>query len=146
MEIAFWPTDDQLKHLQESCDGKPFVMLNLLKFRDIAEYDDGRPAVSGESAYAIYLEQVNRLLEAMGARIVHYGPLQEVAIGQGADAPWDAVLCVYYPSRTKFLGMLENPDYPSVAVHRQAGLIGQLLIASPPTPLQVPVDSLRVPS
>ena len=41
-DIAVYPSRDKLMELAGSKDDKPIVMLNLLKFRDVAEYKDGR--------------------------------------------------------------------------------------------------------
>ena len=41
---------------------------------------------------------------------------------------WDKVAIVMYPSRKAMMAMIQDPDYQSSAVHRKAGLLGQLNI------------------
>ena len=51
-------------------DEGPFVMVNLLRFRDRAEYHDGSDThLSGREAYDRYAEGVRPLIEALGGRV-----------------------------------------------------------------------------
>jgi uncharacterized protein (DUF1330 family) len=46
---------------------------------------------------------------------------------------WDEVALAQYPSRAAFLQMAMSPAYQEIAVHREAGLEGQLNIETTPT-------------
>ena len=49
------PTEEQMKGFLEPGREGPIYMLNLLKFKEKAEYADGRETdLSGAEAYAIY--------------------------------------------------------------------------------------------
>ena len=41
---------------------------------------------------------------------------------------WDDVAIAMYPSRAAMLEMVSSPEYQAIAVHREAGLAGQLNI------------------
>ena len=41
---------------------------------------------------------------------------------------WDTVAIAMYPSRKAMLEMMSSPEYQEIAVHRSAGLAGQLNI------------------
>ena len=54
-ENALIPNDKQMKEFTEGDIDTPIYMVNLLKFKNKAEYEDGRKTnLSGEEAYAIY--------------------------------------------------------------------------------------------
>ena len=54
------PNDEQLNGFVEGDVETPIAMVNLLKFKEKAEYEDGRDTnLSGAEAYAIYGETTN---------------------------------------------------------------------------------------
>jgi uncharacterized protein (DUF1330 family) len=106
----------------------PFVMINLLKFKARAEYPDGRDAeLTGMEAYMRYGIAVRAELERVGARPGHAGPVTGLLLGE-VDELWDMVAMAHYPSLAAMRAMVEHPDYQAIAVHRTAGLAGQLNI------------------
>ena len=42
VENAVVPTPDQIKEMSEAGHDRPIYMVNLLKFKEKAEYEDGR--------------------------------------------------------------------------------------------------------
>ena len=50
-----------------------------------------------------------------------------LALGQ-VDDLWDEVAIAKYPNRDALLRMLSSPEWQALAVHRTAGLAGQLNI------------------
>jgi uncharacterized protein (DUF1330 family) len=103
-------------------------MLNLLKFKDKAVYEDGRPCeLSGREAYALYGKTFKEIMGPQGVNILYSGEMRGVLIGQGDDL-WDAMALIQYPSTQVMLDMLRNEDYQQAQQHRAAGLEGQLLI------------------
>lgn len=56
MIASLEPTEAQLAAFAAADQTQPIAMLNLLKFRDKAEYTDGRDAkgLSGQDAYGLY--------------------------------------------------------------------------------------------
>ena len=108
----------------------PLVMVNLLKFKEKAEYPDGRDTnLSGGEAYNIYGEAVTKMIVALGGTRVHGGLITSIMLGQ-VEELWDAVGIVEYPTPGAFRAMLESEEYQDIHVHREAGLAGQLNISS----------------
>jgi len=108
----------------------PLVMINLLKFKEKAEYPDGRETnLSGAEAYNIYGEAVVKMIDALGGTRVHGGLVTNIMLGQ-VEELWDAVGIVEYPTPAAFQAMLDSAEYQEVHVHREAGLAGQLNIST----------------
>ena len=103
-------------------------MVNLLKFKKNAEYEDGRDTdLSGRDAYAIYGLEVAEHLKKVGGTFVFSGSVSRLMLGEVEDL-WDAVAIARYPSRKAMLEMMMDPDYQESEKHRAAGLAGQLNI------------------
>ncbi len=123
------PTGDQVRGFRDRQTGDPIFMLNLLKFRDQAVYEDGREStLSGREAYQLYGEGFRRVMEPKGCSVIYSGSIRGVLIGEGADDAWDAMALITYPSTQVMLDMFRNPEYQEAQKHREAGLTGQLLI------------------
>jgi uncharacterized protein (DUF1330 family) len=125
-------TDAQMQAMMEPGPAGPIVMVNLLKFKDHAAYEDGRETtLSGCEAYAIYGAAVSLLIQKVGGRILYSGSVNFLALGQ-AEPLWDQVALAEYPSRGALVHMAMSPEYQEIAVHRTAGLLGQLNIETLP--------------
>lgn len=127
------PTGPQVRNLRDNGPDGPVVMLNLLKFRERANYpaDSGFAALSGEEAYKRYQHAFVVTVGATSqAQVLYDGPAQNVVIGDPAakEADWDKVLLVRYPSRKHFLAMMADEEYRKALVHRYAGLERTVLI------------------
>jgi uncharacterized protein (DUF1330 family) len=106
----------------------PIFMVNLLKFKDRAEYEDGRQSgLSGREAYAIYGRAVMEILPKFGGQAVFAGDVTFLALGQ-VEELWDEVAIAMYPERGAMVRMSMSPEWQAAAVHRTAGLKGQLNI------------------
>ena len=106
----------------------PIHMVNLLKFKERAEYEDGRETdLTGEEAYQIYGRGVAELLPAYGGEIVFAADVTFLALGQVEDL-WDEVAIARYPNRGALFEMSTSDEWRALAVHRAAGLAGQLNI------------------
>ncbi len=113
--------------LQESQDG-PIFMVNLLKFKDRADYPDGREtSLSGQEAYALYAQEAERYLERVGGDMVFYGDVSRLVLGE-VEELWDQVAIAMFPSRRAMLDMMSDQNIVACAEHRFAGLEGQLNI------------------
>ncbi len=129
-DISVYPTREKLMEVAGSTDPEPVIMLNLLKFRDVAEYKDGRPdKISGREAYMRYGEAMRGFVEAGGGRMLISADLKDVVVGEVSDL-WDVVALVEYPSAAGFFAIAASPEVMEIGVHREAGLAGQLLIRS----------------
>jgi uncharacterized protein (DUF1330 family) len=109
-------------------DDEPFLAVNLLTFKDKAEYADGRETkLSGKEAYAIYADEVVDHLAKVGAEPILAGDVQRLILGE-VEELWDVVAIVRYPSRKAMYEMATNKEYMESEKHREAGLAGQLNI------------------
>lgn len=121
-------TDEQREAFAAPGPEGPIVMVNLLKFRERAEYEDGSDdELSGRDAYQRYAAAVGPLVRKHGGRFVFAGDVTHLTIGQ-ADDMWDEVALVEYPNRAALFAMATSAEYQEAAVHRTAGLEGQLNI------------------
>ena len=104
----------------------PVSMVNLLKFRDKARYEDGRdPELSGREAFMRYAREMKKLLEATGGRFVFMGEVRGLLLGS-VDELWDEVAIAEYPSARTLIEIASSPAFREIEVHRVAGLAGQL--------------------
>jgi uncharacterized protein (DUF1330 family) len=132
------PTADQLRALLAHPGGGPVQMINLLRFRERAEYGPGHEAAgsvdSGAEAYQRYGEVAMRKVAERGGRLVLLSVPEQVVIGElpGWDREWDQIAIVEYPSRAAFLDMIADPEYQAATVHRDAGLERTVLLATRP--------------
>jgi hypothetical protein len=119
MRLATTPPDD---------DG-PVWMVNLMKYRDVADYADGRETtISGRDADDLYTPRES--LAAVGAEIVFAGEVDQQLLG---DAPiWDRVGVVKYPTRRSFIEMQSRSDFQQQHVHKDAGMAETIVIGCQP--------------
>ena len=123
-----FPNEEQLKGFDDNPEIGPIKMLNLLKFKEHAEYSDGRKTnLSGFEAYLIYSKETQEHLKKVGGKLVFSGPVSRLMIGE-VDELWDAVGIAEYPNRAAMLKMITDSAYLKSSEHREAGLEGQLNI------------------
>lgn len=122
------PNEEQLQGFMEPGHDGPIYMLNLLKFKERAEYEDGREtSLSGAEAYAIYGAEVVEHLARVGGAPMFSARVERLMLGE-VEELWDTAAIAMYPSRKAMLEMVSSPEYQASAVHRTAGLAGQLNI------------------
>lgn len=102
------------------------VMLNLLRFRDYADYTETpqlAPAepITGEMAYQLYVKHTLPYLEKSGGEILFMGKGGNFLIGP-TDERWDAVLLIKQHSVERFLAFESNEEYMKGIGHRTAAL------------------------
>lgn len=113
-------------HIKPEEDGS-FWALNLMKYVEVANYEDGRPSVSGRAADDAY-SPVGPLA-AIGAAVAYLGDVKEQPLGAPA---WDRVGIVRYPSRASFFAMQERKDFQAAHVHKKAGMDFTIILACLP--------------
>jgi len=129
-----FPSPEQFQAFFGAPEDGPFVMVNLLKFRDKAAYEDGsEPELSGREAYNRYGVEVAKLVRELGGQIRYSGPVTGLMIGE-VEEMWDAVALAEYPSLAAFQKMALSPEMHAIEHHRKAGLAGQLNIRTKPAP------------
>ena len=121
-----YPNKEQIKGFMEPVSEGPICMVNLLKFKDKAEYEDGRDTdLTGREAYALYEEGVKKLLQEIGGGIGFEGDVERLALGE-VEELWDVVGLAVWPSRGAMFEVMQSPEMQAISVHRSAGLAGQL--------------------
>lgn len=132
VENAVYPSPQQAQAFFGAPEDGPFVMVNLLKFKEKAEYADGsNPDMTGQEAYGVYGVEVSKLVHALGGRVRYSGQVTGLILGE-VDDLWDAVAMAEYPSLAAFRKMATSPEYLAIEHHRTAGLAGQLNIRTKP--------------
>jgi hypothetical protein len=120
------PTQEQgLAFVTRGISGS-IVMLNLLRFRAVADYSATptlapRSPVSGKEAYGLYMEHTLPHLRASGGELLFYGHGGHLLIGPSNER-WDAAMLVRQSSVASFLAFASNQDYLSGIGHRTAAL------------------------
>ncbi|MCB2098911.1 MAG: DUF1330 domain-containing protein [Parvularculaceae bacterium] len=112
------PTRDQFRAMAEAPESGPIWMLNMIRLRKNAKYEDKREA-SGAEAYAAYARESEPFFKGVGGRIVWSATPELMLIGPD-DERWDMVFAAEYPSSEAFVNMVKNPGYQAIVFHRQA--------------------------
>lgn len=108
--MAIEPGSEDLRRFGEGDDGRPLVLVQLLRFNQ-----------GGRERYLEYSAAAQRLLTDVGAQILYAGECTEPLLAPQAGS-WDAVVLVRYPSRAAYLEMLALPAYQEIAPLRRAAL------------------------
>jgi len=130
MEVtnSLYPNKEQMEGFLEPGPEGPICMVNLLKFKARAEYEDGRETqLTGEEAYDLYAQGVEKLLLEVGGYFAFSGDVERMTLGEVGEL-WDKVALAVYPSRQAMLDMMQLDGMQEIGVHRTAGLAGQLNI------------------
>ena len=79
-------SSERIEQMMEPGPEGPIYMVNLLKFRDLAEYEDGRQTeLSGRDAYQIYGRAVSSLIGEYGGEVVFAADVTFLALGQDEE-------------------------------------------------------------
>jgi uncharacterized protein (DUF1330 family) len=137
--MAITPTREQFSEFAHGTREGEVVMLNLLHFarpggEDAGGKDseEGSSHSSGAGAYREYSDQVIRMVEARGGKVIWTGRPEHVLIGDSEQDGWDLVALVSYPSRSAFMEMVTSPKYEEAHEHRARGLDRTVLLACEP--------------
>lgn len=110
------------------------VMLNLLRFRETADYS-ATPAlapeapISGREAFEKYIEHALPLLKASGGELLFLGEGGSYFIGPEAER-WDVVMLVKQHSLASFMAFASSREYLAGIGHRTAALLDSRLLPS----------------
>ena len=142
--MAITPTREQFTEFAHGTREGEVVMINLLHF---ARADEGTssPATgtasdgdhadkptTGSGAYREYSDQVVKMVESRGGKVIWTGRPEQVLIGDSEADDWDLVALVSYPSRAAFIDMVTSPKYEEAHTHRERGLDRTVLLACEP--------------
>ncbi|MBO6901999.1 MAG: DUF1330 domain-containing protein [Rhizobiaceae bacterium] len=124
------PTREMFGRFRGLPDEGPVHMLNLVRLRDQAEYEDGT-AATGAEAYAAYGRESGPVFRRVGGRIAWSGDFRLMLIGPEEEL-WDICFIAEYPSAAAFVEMVKDPDYQMAVRHRQAAVLDSRLIRLAP--------------
>lgn len=104
----------------------PVVMLNLLRFREVADYSaspelNPEKPISGREAYQKYIDHTLPFLKESGGEILFLGEGGNYLIGP-INERWDAVMLIQQNSVESFLNFESHGEYQKGIGHRTAAL------------------------
>ena len=125
---SVYPNEEQIKGFLEPGPEGPICMVNLLKFKPRAEYEDGRETdLTGREAYELYEAGVTKILQEVGGYIGFFGDVERLVLGE-IEELWDVVALAVWPSRQVMFEVMQSEGMQAISKHRTAGLAGQLNI------------------
>ncbi|WP_417456778.1 DUF1330 domain-containing protein [Kordiimonas sp.] len=104
----------------------PINMINLIRLRAEAVYEDGTKA-TGAEAYTTYGKTSGPIFKRVGGTIIWRGEPKLVLIGP-SDEAWDLAFIARYPNAGAFMEMVTDPEYRKAVKHRQAAVLDSRLI------------------
>ncbi|WP_395152841.1 hypothetical protein [Ilumatobacter sp.] len=130
MKMATMPPED---------DG-PVWMVNLMKYREVADYADGREsAISGREADDAYSPLDS--LAAVGAAAVFFGDVDQQLLGDATT--WDRIGVVKYATRKSFVDMQSLPSFQKSHHHKDAGMESTIVMGTQPMEMPTPPEGLE---
>ena len=102
------------------------VMLNLLRFRDIADYSANpelmpSEPISGAEAFQKYIDHTLPFLKESGGDLMFLGKGGKYLVGP-QEVRWDLVMLVRQKSLSDFMAFASNQKYLAGLGHRTAAL------------------------
>ena len=102
------------------------IMLNLLKFRELADYSHApelvpSESISGRDAYRLYMKHTTPFLKEAGGEVLFFGQGSSFLIGPEGEG-WDVVMLVKHVSVDVFMSFASNEGYLAIKGHREAAL------------------------
>ena len=122
------PTVDQWARILNRDPDDPFALVNFFKFRDVANYGEGKGEVSGAQAFDRYASVSIPTMEKVGGTFLLVSAFQSSLIG--ADEDWDLVAIGAYPDLNTFLGLYQDADYCAAFRHRTAACLRQKVLVA----------------
>ncbi len=110
-------------------DDGPIWMVNLMAYREKADYADGRASdISGREADDLYAPLGP--LKAIGAEVVFVADVDTQFLNM--EPKWHRVAIVKYPTRKSFIDMQSRPDFKELHHHKEAGMAQTFVIGCLP--------------
>ena len=114
---------------------EPIHMLNLLLYRQVADYPEGHEHAgqgwSGRRAYEEYGRTSGPIFRRVGGSIVWRGMFEAVVTGPEAMR-WHDGFVAQYPNAAAFLEMIKDAEYQQAVVNRTAALDDSRLVRFKP--------------
>jgi hypothetical protein len=125
----------RMRNWLESDDGKPFTMLNLMRYHaELRRFPDG-PSFEGtpRECNAHYEASVRKMLLKVGGYPLYAGTPAGPNLLEHAPAldNWSRLLLVRYPSRRSFMKLITHPAYAPLEPYK---LMAMLVVLTPTSP------------
>jgi hypothetical protein len=125
-EIYLNPSQESGRDFMQQNISGQVVMLNLLRFREFADYAETPnlapdSPISGKAAYQLYIDHTLPHLKKSGGEIMFLGKGGTFLIGPTHER-WDAVLLIKQNSVADFMAFANNCEYLKSIGHRTAAL------------------------
>jgi uncharacterized protein (DUF1330 family) len=110
-------------------------MLNLLLYREVAEYPEGHEhhgkGWSGREAYKEYGRTSGPIFARVGGTILWRGRFETMVTGPDGER-WHNGFVAQYPNAGAFFEMIKDPEYQLAVVNRTAALVDSRLVRFAP--------------
>lgn len=131
------PSPSNFQAFKDLPRDEPIHMLNLLRYREQAEYPDGHQhhgnGWSGRRAYEEYGATSGPIFRRVGGEILWRGAFQCMVTGPEPDEKlWHDGFVAQYPNAGAFFEMIKDPDYQIAVQNRTAALVDSRLMRFAP--------------
>lgn len=113
----------------------PINMLNLLLYRDLAEYPEGHEhhgkGWTGREAYREYGRTSGPIFARVGGTILWRGRFETMVTGPDGER-WHNGFVAQYPNAGAFFEMIKDAEYQLAVVNRTAALVDSRLVRFAP--------------
>ena len=113
----------------------PIHMLNLLLYRQLADYPEGHEhhgkGWTGKRAYEEYGATSGPIFQRVGGTVVWRGAFETMVTGPDVRE-WHDGFVAFYPNAGAFLEMVTDPDYQIAVQNRSAALLDSRLMRFEP--------------
>ena len=114
--MAIEPDDGDLQRFLAADDGRPFVLVQLLRL-----------AEGGREKYLEYSSAAQPIVRAFGGKVLYAGECRGPLLATpGQD--WDGAVIVRYPSRAAYVEYHQAPEYRAIVPLRNAALKEAVLL------------------
>lgn len=126
------PTREQAQAFFDASLEGPLVMLNLLRFREVADYSQNphlappKP-ISDSEAYKLFAQHTMPFVDGVGSQVLFQAAGHAALIGP-EDERWDLVLLVCHLNMKVFSELIANEAYRKGMGHRTAALADSRLL------------------
>lgn len=130
-----WTNEEAFEDFLRKDDGHPFVMINLMEFRETAIYPEGLSPdteLTGEEAAALYSQSVLPQLLMRGSYPVALATRYDTIINSVGEraGEFESLAMVRYRSRRDLINMLSSDSFGAAKVHKWASLENTLVAPS----------------
>lgn len=134
-EVYIDPSPANFQSFKDLARDTPINMLNLLLYRETAEYPEGHEHAgkgwSGRRAYEEYGKTSGPIFQRLGGTILWRGRFETMVTGPDVRE-WHDGFIAHYPNAGAFFAMIKDPDYQLAVINRTAALVDSRLIRFAP--------------